>query len=96
MNATTIGKQIAQMRREKGVTQEELAKHVGVSTQAVSKWERGLSFPDVDTIHALAGILHCKAESLINGSDIEILSSFREISPLPPFLLPWITPPSML
>lgn len=41
MNVEMIGKQIALLRKEKGVKQEELAKYVGVSTQAVSKWENG-------------------------------------------------------
>ena len=41
MNVKTLGKQITALRREKGVTQEELAKYIGVSAQAVSKWENG-------------------------------------------------------
>lgn len=78
MREQQVGKYIAQKRREIGLTQDELGEKLGFTGKAVSKWERGLSFPDVDTIHALAGILHCKAESLINGSDIEILSSFKK------------------
>ena len=41
MGSETIGKQIAMMRKEKGVKQEEVAGYVGVSAQAVSKWENG-------------------------------------------------------
>ena len=36
----TIGKRIAALRKEKGLTQEELAQHMGISPQAVSKWEK--------------------------------------------------------
>jgi|GEM_PF-1597423 len=46
--------QIAQMRKKKGVTQEELANHLGVSYQAVSKWENGNAFPDISLLPAIA------------------------------------------
>lgn len=42
MNTIQIGKIISAHRREKGITQEELAKHLGVSKPAVSKWESGV------------------------------------------------------
>lgn len=41
MSIDMIGKQIASLRKRKGIKQEELAKYVGVSTQAVLKWENG-------------------------------------------------------
>ena len=41
----TIGKRIALLRKEKGLTQEELATHMGVSPQAVSKWENDRTSP---------------------------------------------------
>ena len=49
MSVEIIGKQIASLRKEKGVKQEELAKYVGVSTQAVSKWENG-GVPDIELL----------------------------------------------
>lgn len=67
MNATTIGKQIAQMRREKGVTQEELANHVGVSTQAVSKWENG-GAPDVELLPKIADFFSVSIDALFGRS----------------------------
>ncbi|MBR5451752.1 MAG: helix-turn-helix domain-containing protein [Clostridia bacterium] len=78
MREQQVGEYIAKKRREIGLTQDELGEKLGFTGKAVSKWERGLCFPDVDTIHALAGILHCKAENLINGSDIALLSSFKK------------------
>ena len=41
INNQTVGKQIAQLRTDKGLTQAELGERIGVSFQAVSKWERG-------------------------------------------------------
>ncbi len=77
MRERQLGEYIAQKRRELGITQEALGRALGFSGKAVSKWERGLGFPDVDTIHALAGILHCKAEALLHGRDELAVSSDR-------------------
>lgn len=49
-----IGKQIKNLRIEKGVTQEELAKHLGVSYQAVSKWENNVTAPDIQLLPKLS------------------------------------------
>lgn len=51
---TTIGQQIALLRRQKGVTQEQVARAVGVSAPAVSKWEAGQSCPDIALLMPLA------------------------------------------
>ena len=48
MDQNKSGKFIAKLRKEKNMTQEQLAEKMGVSINAVSKWERGLSFPDDD------------------------------------------------
>ncbi len=53
MDITTIGSRIAELRKEKKITQEELAGVVGVSAQAVSKWERG-GVPDTELLPAIA------------------------------------------
>lgn len=52
--AIEIGKQIKNLRIEKGVTQEELAKHLGVSYQAVSKWENNVTSPDIQLLPMLS------------------------------------------
>ena len=46
MNAKEIGAKIAALRKKQGITQEALAEQVGVSAQAVSKWENGWNLPD--------------------------------------------------
>ena len=50
----TIGKKISELRRERNMTQEDLAEAMGVSSQAVSKWETELSCPDIMTLSPLA------------------------------------------
>ena len=57
-----IGSVIAELRKQKGVTQESLAKAVGVSAQAVSKWERGITYPDITFLPCLAEILECTTD----------------------------------
>ena len=53
MSIQHIGTTISALRKEKGVTQEELAKHVGISAQAVSKWENG-GVPDIELLPKIA------------------------------------------
>ena len=57
MNEMTLGKRIMQHRKRLGMTQEQLADRVGVSAQAVSKWENDLSCPDISLLPQLAEIL---------------------------------------
>lgn len=67
MNQEKIGKFIAKNRKDKGLTQEALAEKLGISTNAVSKWERGISFPDVSLYKKLCNELDISIEELING-----------------------------
>ncbi len=67
MNQEKIGKFISKLRKEKNMTQEKLAEKMGVSINAVSKWERGLSFPDVSLYKSLCSELGISIEELING-----------------------------
>ena len=67
MNQEKIGKFIAKLRKEKNMTQEQLAEKMGVSINAVSKWERGISFPDVSLYKKLCNELNISIEELING-----------------------------
>ena len=69
MNQAKIGKLIAKLRKEKQLTQEQLAEKMGVSINAVSKWERGLSFPDVSLLKKICNELGISIEELINGEE---------------------------
>ena len=57
MSNKSIGEIISSLRKEKGMTQNELADKMNVTDKAVSKWERNLSCPDVNSIPKLAEIL---------------------------------------
>ena len=54
MDIKETGQKIAKLRHNNKITQEELANKIGVSSQAVSKWERGLGCPDVSLLPALS------------------------------------------
>ncbi len=57
MNAKEMGEFIAKTRKENQITQVELAKKLNVTDKAVSRWERGLGFPDINTLEPLADAL---------------------------------------
>lgn len=63
----TLGALIAQTRKEKGMTQLELAEKLGVTDKAVSKWERDLSCPDIQSLPALAEVLGLTLDELMQG-----------------------------
>ena len=63
----TIGKRIAALRKEKGLTQEELAGHMGVSPQAVSKWENDQTCPAISALPKLARLLGVSVDELLEG-----------------------------
>ncbi|MBR6039909.1 MAG: helix-turn-helix transcriptional regulator [Clostridia bacterium] len=70
-NKETLGKRIAMLRKEKGLTQEQLAEKVGVSAQAVSKWENDVSCPDITLLPLLADILGVTVDELLGVKPIE-------------------------
>ena len=61
----TLGMMIAELRKEKGMTQLELAERMGVTDKAVSKWERDLSCPDINSLPNLAEILGVTVDELM-------------------------------
>lgn len=67
MDAVKTGTLINQTRKEKGLTQGDLAQKLHVSTQAVSKWERGLNFPDITLLEPLAQELELTVTELLSG-----------------------------
>lgn len=64
---TTMGRRIAALRKEKGLKQEELAEKLGISGQAVSKWENDQTCPDISLLPQLAGILGVSVDELLSG-----------------------------
>lgn len=63
----SIGGRIAELRRKKGVTQDQLAEQMGVSPQAVSKWENDISCPDISLLPELAGFFDSTVDALLRG-----------------------------
>ena len=67
MDQVKIGKLIAKLRKEKGLTQQQLGEKVNVGDRAVSKWERGISLPDIAIINELSEILGITSDELLKG-----------------------------
>ena len=67
MSNKNLGEMISSLRKEKGMTQSELAEKMNVTDKAVSKWERNLACPDVNSIPKLAEILGITVEELLNA-----------------------------
>lgn len=67
MNNEKIGQFIAELRKQNQMTQKELALKVGVTDKAVSKWERGLSCPDISLLSPLSEIFNVSVMELLNG-----------------------------
>lgn len=64
---STIGARIAKRRKDLGMTQEDLAGKLGVSAQAVSKWENDVSYPDISLLAPLVKTLDMTTDELLTG-----------------------------
>ena len=71
MNYDKIGSFIQQKRKDKGLTQKQLAEKLGVTDRAISKWERGQGCPDVSILEILSKELGCSILELLKGREIE-------------------------
>lgn len=72
INAEKTGAYIQTLRKEKGMTQTELGERLGLSCQAISKWERGEGLPDTSVLLDLAEILETTVDSLLRGGEVHI------------------------
>lgn len=77
MDLIKIGRFIAQKRKEKKLTQDQLGELMGISGKSVSKWERGLNMPDIEKLEKLCDVLDVKVVDVLNG---EINSNIIESS----------------
>ena len=68
----TFGKKLAFLRKQANLTQNELAKKINVSRQAISKWESGIGLPDIDNINKIANIFNVKIDELLDYKIEEI------------------------
>ena len=66
-NMQQIGINISKMRKTKGITQMEMADKLGISFQAVSNWERGISMPDVSKLGEIATIFNVSIDEILDN-----------------------------
>lgn len=75
----TLGKKISQYRKMKGMTQEDLAEKMNVSSQAVSKWENDLSIPDLPILIELANCFNITLDELVKQKeDLQLVQVVEE------------------
>ena len=67
----TIGERIAEERKKKGMTQEDMAEKLNLSRQAISKWESGSSFPDTENLLKLSFLFSVSVDYLLKGEMVE-------------------------
>ena len=83
MNASITGKKIAELRKEKGLTQKDLAEKLHVTDKAISKWERGINFPELTVMELLANELDTTIVDLLsleNATSKEVVDEVTQIS----------------
>ena len=78
MDCIKTGKYIRSLRKSAGLTQKELAQKLGISFQAVSKWEKGDTLPDTGLLLELCDILNTTADKLLSGGTI-VFSGKKQI-----------------
>ena len=81
MNLMTLGKRIAALRKEKELKQDMLAEALGVSPQAVSKWENDQTCPDISSLPKLAELLGVSVDELLSGKKKELAQTVQILPP---------------
>ena len=75
-----IGNKIRELRKQRGITQEQLAESIGVSFQAVSKWETNISLPDITLAPVLANFFGVSMDELFDFNIRETEQRVKEIT----------------
>ncbi|MBR6559011.1 MAG: helix-turn-helix transcriptional regulator [Clostridia bacterium] len=65
-----FNKKLQELRKQRGLTQEELAEHLFVSRAAVSKWESGRGYPGIDSLKTIASFFEITIDELLNGEEL--------------------------
>jgi len=72
LNNIGVGNHIAFLRKENGFTQEELAEKLGISPQAISKWENGHTLPETALLPLLSRLLNSSIDSILMPNTIKV------------------------
>lgn len=83
----TLGGKNASLRKEKGMTQLELAEKLGVTDKAVSKWERDLCCPDIATLPKLAEVLGIRVDALMQADTEPKEETKMELAAMLPMIM---------
>ena len=79
----TFGERIKEYRKNIGFTQSKLAERLGISEQSVSKWETGVTMPDITMLVPLSSVLGVSVDSLLGvatNADEEINAAYKEVN----------------
>ena len=68
-HAVTLGDKLSKLRKENNYTQEQLAHVLGVSRQAISKWESNLTYPETDKLIRMSELFSCSLDYLLKGAE---------------------------
>lgn len=79
MDQIKIGKFISEKRKEKGITQSELAEKLNITDRAISKWENGICMPDVGTIPELCELLNITINDLFSGEVVNMKNNEKKL-----------------
>ena len=71
MEKETLGAFVCELRKEKQMTQKEMAEKLEITDKAISKWERGLSYPDISMLEPIAELLDVSVMELLQGQRIQ-------------------------
>lgn len=80
MDSKVFGQFVAKIRKERGMTQAELGELIGVTDKAISRWERGIGFPDINTLEPLANALDISVFELMRSEKADMGKEKRSIS----------------
>ncbi|KAI4453264.1 cation transporting atpase [Holotrichia oblita] len=83
IDMNVVAARLSNARREKGFTQEELAVRLGITSQAISKWERALSLPDIDLLLDVSKILDVSINFLIDTDIHEAKKHYKAVYDIP-------------
>ena len=90
----TLGEKIAILRKQRGLSQEDLAAQMSISRQAVSRWEQDESMPDIDNMVLLSSIFKVSTDYLLKGEEFTFNETSESDIEMPPAKekkpVPWV------